>query len=224
MEQIQPPTLRSSPEWRLSGGPVPYPDAVLEMERRVAGIAAGRAPELVWLLEHPPLYTAGTGAKPGDLLDPDFLPVFASGRGGQYTYHGPGQRIAYVMLDLRRHGLSVRGFANALEEWAIRTLESFGVAGGRRAGRVGIWVADPSEPGREAKIAALGVRVTRGITYHGLSINLDPDLGHYKAINPCGIAAGGRLGVTSLAALGVHASMRDLDAALMVAFERVFPA
>lgn len=223
MEQLQPPSLQSAPEWRMSGMPVPYPEAVLEMERRAADIAAGRAGELIWLLEHPPLYTAGTSAKPGDLLDPDLLPVFESGRGGQFTYHGPGQRIAYVMIELRRHGLTVRGFAHALEDWVIRVLEEFGVAGERRTGRVGIWVADGGDPARENKLAAVGVRVKRGVTYHGLSINLDPDLANYKGINPCGIPQGGPLGVTSLAALGVHASMRDLDAVLMETFETIFP-
>jgi len=224
MQVNQPPTEAATPEWRLSGAPVPYLQAVAEMEERAAGIAAGRANELVWLLEHPPLYTAGTSAKAADLLDPDFLPVFRTGRGGQYTYHGPGQRLAYVMLDLRRHGLSARDFARGLEEWAIRVLAAFHVAGERRTGRVGIWVPDRDDPQREAKIAAIGVRVTRGVTYHGLSINLDPDLGHYKGINPCGLAQDAKLGVTSLATLGVRATMRDLDAALMETFDEVFPA
>ena len=223
MQTNQPPIEAAAPEWRLSGAPVPYPQAVAEMEARVAEIAAGRAGELVWLLEHPPLYTAGTSAKPGDLLDPDLLPVFPSGRGGQYTYHGPGQRIAYVMIELRRHGLSMRGFAHALEDWAIRALAAFGLKGERRPGRVGIWVVDRNDPEREAKIAAIGVRVARGVTYHGLSINLDPDLGHYNGINPCGLPQDAKLGVTSLAALGVNAAMRDLDAVLMETFEGVFP-
>ncbi len=224
MEQIQTPALQSVPEWRVSGTPVAYAEAVSAMEQRVSEIAQNQAGELVWLLEHPPLYTAGTSAKPEDLLDPDFLPVHRSGRGGQFTYHGPGQRVAYVMLDLRRHGLTVRAYSRALEEWAIRTLAAFGVTGERREGRVGIWVADPSDPAREAKIAAVGVRVRRGVTYHGLSLNLDPDLSHYKGINPCGLPLWPELGVTSLAALGIAAGMRELDAALMETFEGVFPA
>jgi lipoyl(octanoyl) transferase len=186
------------------------------MERRVAAIRAGTEGELVWLLEHPPLYTAGASARPEDLLDPDLLPVHRTGRGGQFTYHGPGQRVAYVMLDLERRGPDVRAYVNSLEEWLIRTLARLGVAGERRAGRVGIWVA---RPGREDKIAAIGVRVRRWVTYHGVSLNVAPDLSHYAGIVPCGIA---QHGVTSLAELGVPASMSDVDAVLRAAFADVF--
>lgn len=209
------------PEWRISAGLIPYTEAVAEMECRVAAIAAGRAPEQIWLLEHPPLYTAGTSARAEELLTPDLLPVFPSGRGGRYTYHGPGQRIAYAMLNLRQRDLGIRAYSQALESWAIATLGKFGVAGERRAGRVGIWVT--RDHGREDKIAAIGVRVRRGVAYHGLSINLDPDLKNYRGIVPCGIPEDATLGVTSLADLGVKASMRDVDAALMACFEGVFP-
>lgn len=213
----------SLPEWRISAGLMAYPEAVAEMEMRAGAIAAGKAGELIWLLEHPPLYTKGTSAKPEELLEPSLFPVFETGRGGRYTYHGPGQRIAYVMLDLRRRkDLDIRGFVRGLETWAIETLKTFGVAGERRAGRVGIWVA--REGGREDKIAAIGVRVRRGVTYHGLSINVAPDLGHYRGIVPCGIGGPDQsnLGVTSLAALGLKATMRDIDAALMASFDRAF--
>ena len=210
------------PEWRISAGLIPYTEAVAEMEGRVAAIAAGQAPELIWLLEHPPLYTAGTSAKIEELLTPDLLPVYPSGRGGRYTYHGPGQRIAYAMLNLRQRNLGIRAYSQALESWAIATLAKFGVAGERRAGRVGIWVT--RDRGREDKIAAIGVRVRRGVAYHGLSINLDPDLKNYRGIVPCGIPEDATLGVTSLADLGVKASLRDIDAALMACFEDVFPA
>jgi lipoyl(octanoyl) transferase len=186
------------------------------MEARVAAIRDGRAPELVWLLEHPPLYTAGTSARPQDLLDPDRLPVHKTGRGGQYTYHGPGQRVAYVLLDLQRRGKDVRCFVHQLEGWVIAALGHFGIAGERRDGRVGIWVR---VPGGEAKIAAIGVRIRRWVSYHGVAINLDPDLAHYRGIVPCGIA---EYGVTSLAALGVAATMADLDAALRAEFVEVF--
>lgn len=197
------------PEWRTSSGFVDYPAAVAEMEARVAAIRAGSAPELVWLLEHPPLYTAGTGARAEDLLDPALLPVHNTGRGGQYTYHGPGQRVCYVMLDLARRGSDVRCYVHALEEWVIRALSAFGIRGERRDGRVGIWIAGAR--GREEKIAAIGVRVRRWVTYHGAAINVAPDLSHYRGIVPCGISG---YGVTSLAALGVPATMADLDAAL----------
>ncbi|MBV8888279.1 MAG: lipoyl(octanoyl) transferase LipB [Alphaproteobacteria bacterium] len=209
-------------EWRIGDAPVPYPEAVAEMEARVAAIRAGTAPELVWLLEHPPLYTAGTSAEPAELLDPRGLPVYRSGRGGRYTYHGPGQRIAYVLLDLNRHGHDVRCHVHRLEEWAIRTLACFNVQGERRQGRVGIWVGRPG--GREAKIAAIGVRVRRWVTYHGLALNVDPDLRHYRGIVPCGIASAeqGGYGVTSLAALGVRATMAELDMALRATFPPVF--
>jgi len=207
-------------EWQSSDAPVAYPAALAAMEARVAAIRAGRAPELVWLLQHPAIYTAGTSAMPNDLLDPTRLPVYRTGRGGQYTYHGPGQRIAYAMLDLRRRGSDLGRYVRDLEEWTIRALARLGVAGLRRPGRVGIWVAGAS--GREDKIAAIGVRVRHWISFHGVSINLDPDLGHYAGIVPCGIEASGRLGVTSLAALGSGAAMADLDAALGIAFAEVF--
>jgi lipoyl(octanoyl) transferase len=204
-------------EWRLSENPVPYVTAVEEMESRVAAIRAGSAAELVWLLEHPPLYTAGTSARDEDLLDPGRLPVYRSGRGGQYTYHGPGQRIAYVMLDLSRRSPDIRCHVHRLEEWIIRTLARFKVRGERRDGRVGVWVARPGE--REAKIAAIGVRVRRWVTYHGIALNIDPDLGNYCGIIPCGIA---EYGVTSLAALGVAATMAEVDAVLQATFDPVF--
>ena len=207
-------------EWRASAEAVPYARAVAEMESRVAAIRAGEAPELVWLLEHPPLYTAGTSARDEDLLEPARLPVHRTGRGGRYTYHGPGQRIAYVMRDLARRGEDVHCYVHYLEEWAIRTLAAFGVRGERRTGRVGIWVVNGDQ---EAKIAAIGVRVRRWVTYHGMAINIDPDLDHYRGIIPCGIdpVISGH-GVTSLAALGVAATMADVDAALRATFDRVF--
>ena len=214
-------------EWRHTDRPVPYPEAVEVMEARVEAIAAGAASELVWLLEHPPLYTAGTSARPGDLRAPARFPVHASGRGGQYTYHGPGQRVGYVMLDLRRRGRDVRCFVRDLEEWVIRALARFNVTGERRPGRIGVWVARPDKgPGHEDKIAAIGVRMRRWITYHGVSINLDPALEHFSGIVPCGIdpAADPRLGVTSLHDLGVLAAMPELDMALAAAFADVFGA
>jgi lipoyl(octanoyl) transferase len=204
-------------EWRISAAPVAYPDALAAMEERVAAIRAGEAPELVWLLEHPPLYTAGTSARMTDLLAPGRFPVFDAGRGGQYTYHGPGQRVAYVMLDLQRRRPDLRRYIWHLEEWVIRTLAQFKVRGERRAGRIGIWVVEPG--GREAKIAAIGVRVRRWVTYHGIAINLDPDLEHFSGIVPCGISG---FGVTSLAALGLTTTMAELDAALIATFEQVF--
>lgn len=209
-----PPT---SPDWSVSAEPVDYPAAVSAMEARVAAIRAGRAPEQVWLLQHPPIYTAGTGARAAELLDASAFPVHATGRGGRYTYHGPGQRIAYVMLDLRRRRRDVRAFVRALEQWVIDALARFGVSGERRPGRVGIWIDRGG--GREAKIAAVGVRVRHWITFHGVSINVAPDLGHYAGIVPCGVAAHG---VTSLADLGVAASMEELDGALEATFEPVF--
>jgi lipoyl(octanoyl) transferase len=211
----------STIEWRFGEALVDYPTAVAEMEARVAAIHAGTAPGLVWLLEHPPLYTGGTSAKPGDLLDSGRFPTYATGRGGQYTYHGPGQRVGYVMLDLRRRGPDLRRFVQALEEWLIRTLARFGVAGERRAGRVGIWVA---HGGREDKIAAIGVRVRQWVSYHGVALNRDPVLEHFSGIVPCGIAgsADEPFGVTSLAALGVAADAAALDAALMASFAEVF--
>jgi lipoyl(octanoyl) transferase len=206
-------------EWRIADGLVPYDAAVAEMERRVAAIRAGDAPELVWLLEHPPLYTAGTSARPEDLLEPQRLPVHRSGRGGQYTYHGPGQRVAYVMLDLGRRDRDVRCHVWRLEEWLIRTLARFAVRGERRAGRVGIWVAGPE--GREEKIAAIGVRVRHWVSYHGVALNIDPDLDHFRGIIPCGVT---EHGVTSLARLGITAPMADVDIALRTTFGEVFGA
>jgi lipoyl(octanoyl) transferase len=211
-------------EWRISDNPVPYPEAVQAMEARVAAIRAGTAREQVWLLEHPPLYTAGTSARAGDLLQPDRFPVYASGRGGQYTYHGPGQRVAYVMLDLKRRQPDLRRFVHDLEEWVIRTLARFNVRGERREGRIGIWVARPG--GREDKIAAIGVRVRHWVSYHGVAINLDPELEHFTGIVPCGIesSSGSRFGVTSLYDLGILVSMAELDGALKSAFTDVFAA
>jgi lipoyl(octanoyl) transferase len=206
-------------EWSVSAGLVPYPDAVRAMEETVPAIALGTAEERVWLLEHPPLYTAGTSSKDGDLLKPRF-PVFKTGRGGQYTYHGPGQRVAYVMLDLgRRDRRDVRVFVRDLEEWLIRALARLGVKGERRHGRVGIWVAGPG--GREDKIAAIGVRLKQWVSYHGISFNVSPDLSHYSGIVPCGISEQD-LGVTSLAALGIKASITDTDDALKAAFVEIF--
>lgn len=207
---------RAMPEWRIGDGLQPYPEAVAFMERRASEIADGRARELVWLVEHPPIYTAGTSAKDTDLLDTRF-PVFKTGRGGQYTYHGPGQRVGYVLLDLKRHGMDVRAFVHDLEEWLIRTLAQFNVKGERRDGRVGIWVARGG--GREDKIAAIGVRVRRWVTFHGVSLNVDPDLDHFAGIVPCGIR---EHGVTSLTALGLPVAMADVDVALKVAFAEVF--
>jgi lipoyl(octanoyl) transferase len=205
--------------WRVSDQLVPYPEAVAEMERRVAAIADGKAKEQVWLLEHPSLYTAGTSAKRADLLDADRLPVFETGRGGQFTYHGPGQRVGYVMMDLRQRDNDVRRFVHDLEEWLIRTLARFNVRGERREGRVGIWVA--SSPTKDDKIAALGIRVRRGISYHGISFNIDPELEHFAGIVPCGIQ---EHGVTSLAKLGIQVMTSEVDMALRGAFEEVFGA
>ncbi|MDB5406452.1 MAG: lipoyl(octanoyl) transferase LipB [Rhodospirillales bacterium] len=204
-------------EWRASAGLVPYEAAVAAMEARVAAIRAGTAPELVWLVEHPPLYTAGTSAQDADLVDPDLFPVHRSGRGGQYTYHGPGQRVAYVMLDLKRRGADVRAYVHDLEEWLIRTLALLGVTGERRDGRVGIWVARGG--GAEDKVAALGVRIRHWVTYHGVALNVAPDLAHYRGIVPCGIS---QHGVTSLEALGVAFGMDTVDRALRTSFEAVF--
>ncbi len=204
-------------EWLKSQDFVDYPTAVTEMERRVGGIRAGAAGEAVWLLEHPPLYTAGTSAKAEDLLNSQF-PVFDSGRGGQYTYHGPGQRVAYVMLDLKKSQQvpDIKKYVWQLEEWIIRSLAHFGVNGERREGRVGIWVVTPKG---EEKIAAIGVRVRHWVTYHGISINVNPDLAHFSGIVPCGIA---EHGVTSLAALGVKADMAAVDDALRAEWGAVF--
>lgn len=212
-------------EWRVEPGLTAYPDAVAFMEERVAEIRDGTAPELVWLVEHPPLYTAGTSAKTGDLIDPNRFPVFPSSRGGEYTYHGPGQRVAYVMLDLKRRREDVRAFVAALETWVIETLAAFNIRGERREDRVGVWVVRPDRPplpdGRpsEDKIAAIGIRLRRWVSFHGISINVEPDLGHFAGIVPCGIR---QHGVTSLVDLGLPVTMDDLDAALRTTFGKVF--
>ena len=200
----------------VSGEPQAYPEALKVMEAQVAAIAAGQEPERVWLLQHPALYSAGTSAKPADLVSPNRFPVFETGRGGQYTYHGPGQRVAYVMLNLAKRGGDVRAFVAALENWLIATLAEFGVNGERREDRVGIWVR---HDGSESKIAAIGIRVRRGITFHGVSLNVNPDLSHFDGIIPCGVT---EHGVTSLAALGVAATMAEVDAALCRNFELIF--
>jgi lipoyl(octanoyl) transferase len=203
--------------WARSPGLVAYPDAERAMETRAEAIAADGAGELVWLIEHPPLYTAGVSAKPADLLDPQRFPVFRSGRGGQFTYHGPGQRVAYVMLDLTARGRDVRAFVQALQAWIIGALARLDVAGEGREGRVGVWVAQ--EDGREDKVAAIGVKLRRWVSFHGVSLNVDPDLGHFDGIVPCGVTLHG---VTSLAALGATRSMAEADAALRAAFVEVF--
>src|SRR5277367_3538924 len=210
-------------EWLISDQAIPYPQAMEVMEARVADIAAGHAPELVWLLEHPSLYTSGTSGKTADLLDPRF-PVFDSGRGGQLTYHGPGQRVAYVMLDLKRRRPDVRAYVAGLEQWIIRTLAAFTVRGEPREDRVGVWVARPDKgDGFEDNIAAIGVRLRRWVSFHGISINVDPDLTHFSAIVPCGVTDP-RYGVTSLVDLGHPVSVSDVDIALRQAFEDVFGA
>ena len=203
-------------EWVVEPGLQPYADAVRRMEERVAAIRAGTAGELAWLVEHPPLYTAGTSARPGDLLAPGRFPVHPSGRGGEFTYHGPGQRVVYLMLDLAPRGRDVRRFVRSIEAWLIATLAGLGVRGERREGRVGIWV---ERPGGEAKIAAIGLRLRHWISYHGVSLNVAPDLSHYDGIVPCGI---GDHGVTSLAELGIAASMGEVDDALMGQFAAAF--
>jgi lipoyl(octanoyl) transferase len=209
-------------EWAVSKGHVAYMDACEAMERRVAQIRARQAAEIVWLLEHPPLYTAGTSAKDGDLLDPRF-PVHRSPRGGQYTYHGPGQRVAYVMLNLSDRSRDVRGFVAALEEWIFGALAAFNVKGERREDRVGVWVdrTRPGEPRREDKIAAIGIRLRHWISFHGIALNVEPDLSHFGGIVPCGVSTAG-YGVTSLVDLGVPATMDDADAALRQSFHAVF--
>ena len=219
----RPSITRNAPEWDIADGLTPYPDALARMTARVAEIRAGTARELVWLVEHPPLYTAGTSARPEELTDPTRFPTYEAGRGGQWTYHGPGQRTVYVMLDLLRpHGSvpahDIRCYVNGLEEWLIRTLDRFNVRGERHEGRVGIWVTGPAR-GAEAKIGAIGVRVSRWVSWHGIALNVDPDLSHFGGIVPCGIR---EHGVTSLAALGIPATMYDADVALSAAWEEVF--
>ncbi len=206
-------------EWRTSTSPVPYPEAVRAMEQHVANMLDSNAPERVWLLEHSPLFTAGTSAREEEIPRDGPFPVHVTGRGGQVTYHGPGQRIAYVMLDLRTRGRDIRRFVRGLEEWVIATLSEFGIEGGRRKSRVGVWVRGTQ--GRDAKIAAIGVRVRRGITYHGISVNVDPDLSHYEGIVPCGIRDAD---VTSLSNLGRAVAMREVDQALEKHFERTMSA
>lgn len=204
-------------EWAISDRPVLYPDAITAMETRVAAIRAGTASERVWLLEHPPLYTRGTSARSEELLDSTGLPVFETGRGGRFTYHGPGQRVAYVMLDLKRRCPDLRAYVCRLEAWMIDTLAAFGIRAERRSGRVGVWVV--RDDGREAKIGAIGVRVRRWVSYHGLSLNVEPELGHYRGIVPCGL---GGFGVTSLVDLGIPATMGDVDMAMRAGFEAQF--
>ena len=212
-------------DWLISDAPVPYPQAVAEMEARVGRIAAGEAGEAIWLLEHPPIYTAGPSADPADLTEPDRFPVYQTRRGGQYTYHGPGQRVVYVLLDLTRRGRDVRRFVEMLERWTIATLEEFGVRGEIREGRVGVWVPRPEKAPlpdgspREDKIAAIGVRMRKWVSFHGLSINVEPDLSHFEGIVPCGISGHG---VTSLVDLGLPVTLTDVDTALKRAFADVF--
>lgn len=213
-------------EWTTLPGLTPYPDSVAAMEARVAEIVAGRADEAVWLVEHPPLYTAGTSAQAADLTDPDRFPVHQTGRGGQYTYHGPGQRVVYVMMDLNRRGRDVRAFVQSLEAWVIDALAEFNLTGHIRDGRVGVWVERPDRAPlpdggmREDKIAAIGVKLRRWVSFHGISINVEPDLSHYQGIVPCGIR---EHGVTSLVDLGLPVDMGDLDTALRATFPRHFP-
>ncbi len=215
--------VRTGVEWRISEGLTPYPDALALMRERVAAIRAAAAGELVWSVEHPPIYTAGTSAKPAELTEPDRFPTYEAGRGGQWTYHGPGQRTVYVMLDLTRsHGAvptnDIHCYVNALEEWLIRTLSRLNVKGERRAGRVGIWVTDPTK-GTEAKIGAIGVRVSRWVSWHGIALNVDPDLSHFTGIVPCGVR---EHGVTSLADLGHPTTMGEADIAIRAGWEEVF--
>ena len=208
-------------EWAVSIRPVGYAEAVAAMDARAATIAEGRAPELVWLLEHPPLYTSGTSAQPADLIEARF-PVHASGRGGQFTYHGPGQRVAYVMLDLKRRSPDVRRYVATLEEWIIRTLAAFDLRGERREDRIGVWVRRPDKgEGYEDKIAAIGIRVSRWVTLHGMALNVAPDLSHFAGIVPCGVSAE-RYGVTSLADLGLRVTMQQVDEVLRREFEALF--
>jgi lipoyl(octanoyl) transferase len=202
--------------WEIAPAPVAYDEAVMRMEREVEAIAKGEAPELVWLLEHPPLYTAGTSAKTSDLISPSRFPVHHTGRGGQYTYHGPGQRVAYVVLDLKKRGQDVRAFVAGLEEWLIASLAAFNVKGERREDRVGVWVQRGE---REDKIAAIGIRVRHWVSFHGISLNVDPDLSHFDGIVPCGVK---EHGVTSLVDLGLPVTMTDVDVALKNSFQGVF--
>ncbi len=211
-----PDTIVKSPEWQVTEELIPYPEALETMTERVKAIQSGTKPELVWLLQHPPLYTAGTSAKAADLLHPQF-PVYEAGRGGQYTYHGPGQRIAYVLLDLSQRGKDVRVYVHQLEEWLIRALARLGVTALRREGRVGLWVQRPD--GQDDKIAAIGVRISRWISFHGIALNVDPDLSHYAGIVPCGIRDHG---ITSLAQLGKTTDMGKVDDALRTAWTEVF--
>jgi len=215
------PTGEISPvEWEISNEPVSYEHALARMEARVHSISERKLSEIVWLLEHPALYTAGTSADAKDLISPDRFPVFKTGRGGQYTYHGPGQRVGYVMLDLKNRGQDVRKFVGDLEAWLIATLAEFGVTGELRQGRVGVWVRRPDKgEGREDKIAAIGVRIRKWVTFHGVSLNVDPDLDHFSGIVPCGIS---QHGVTSLADLGITATMMDVDLAMKKTFREVF--
>lgn len=218
---VRPAVSGEPPQWLISDAPVPYEEALAAMDARAQAIAAGEAAELVWLLTHPPLYTAGTSAKGGDLIDQRF-PVYETGRGGQYTYHGPGQRIAYVMLDLKRRNPDLRAYVAALEDWIIATLAEFNVRGERREDRVGVWVKRPDKgDGYEDKIAAIGVRVKRWVTLHGLAINVEPDLTHFSGIVPCGVSEQ-RYGVTSLVDLGHPVTLGDVDVALKRCFTQVF--
>ena len=213
-------------EWITSQGLTPYSDALTLMEDRVAQISAGTADEAIWLVEHPPIYTAGTSAKPKDLLEPNKFPVHEARRGGEYTYHGPGQRVVYIMLDVGARGRDVRAFVNQIEGWIIATLETFNIQGERRVGRVGVWVNRPDKPRQpngdmtEDKVAALGIRLRKWISFHGLSINVEPDLTHFDGIVPCGIAGHG---VSSLVDLGLPVTMNDVDVALLQTFEQSFP-
>ncbi|MGH6838240.1 MAG: lipoyl(octanoyl) transferase LipB [Methylocella sp.] len=221
-----PPRVVAPVEWRISDTPVPYADAVAFMDARVAAIAAGESPELIWLLEHPPLYTAGTSSRATDLVEARF-PVHKSGRGGQFTYHGPGQRVIYIMFDLNRRNPDLRAFVRALEAWIIATLCAFDVKGEPRADRIGVWVSRPEKSrGKggeiaEDKIAAIGIRVRHWVSFHGISLNVAPDLTHYSGIVPCGIS-GSHLGVTSLRDLGLNVSMSEVDLALAREFEPIF--
>ncbi len=203
-------------EWCVSDDYVSYPEAINFMEQRVADIRNGKASEMVWLLEHPPLYTAGTSATPDEILDPERFPIYQSGRGGKHTYHGPGQRVAYVMLDLKKHGQDIRAFVHNLEEWIIQTLAQFNLKGERRDSRIGIWI---NRGGREDKIGAIGVRVRRWVSFHGISLNVEPDLSHFEGIIPCGIT---EHGVTSLWDMGLTPTMAEVDVLLQEAFEEVF--